>query len=362
MKKDICLKVPGRICLFGDHQDYLGLPVIACAIDRNLSLTANENNKNHFLILLPDINEERMISLSEDFNELEPNDLFGSALKVLRRNRVKIDKGYDISITSAIPINAGISSSSAMIISWIQFLLITFDNELVKSKEMIAKLAYEAEVLEVNSPGGNMDQISIAIGGIVLIDTKMDLSYKNLNADMSVMILGESGIPKDTSGMLSHIRSNTQESFDIIKKINPNFISSEVIAEEILGYLKELPDILKPYFRAAINNHLITQKAKEEFDKEHSDLTKLGSLMSEHHQILKNDLGVTIPRIDSMIEAALDAGAFGAKIVGSGGGGCIVALAKQQNKEAIINAMMESGAKDAYEVSISNGVTFDDHA
>ena len=63
-----------------------------------------------------------------------------------------------------------------------------------------------------------------------------------------------------------------------------------------------------------------------------------------------------------MIEAALAAGAFGAKIVGSGGGGCIVALAKQQNKEAIINAMMESGAKDAYEVSISNGVTFDDHA
>ena len=38
----LTISAPGRICLFGDHQDYLGLPVIACAIDRQVILTAEK--------------------------------------------------------------------------------------------------------------------------------------------------------------------------------------------------------------------------------------------------------------------------------------------------------------------------------
>ena len=37
----ILSQAPGRICLFGDHQDYLELPIIACAIDRRLHIKAN---------------------------------------------------------------------------------------------------------------------------------------------------------------------------------------------------------------------------------------------------------------------------------------------------------------------------------
>ena len=55
------------------------------------------------------------------------------------------------------------------------------------------------------------------------------------------------------------------------------------------------------------------------------------------------------------IDAAIEAGAYGAKIVGSGGGGSIVALAPKNQKEMIIKAILKSGAKDAYEVSITRG-------
>src|SRR5210317_1071291 len=108
MSKEIRINVPGRICLFGDHQDYLGLPVIACAIDRNLKLIAKENNENHFLISMPDIQEELRIYLSDDLNHLDSNDLLRSAIKVLRRKGLNIDRGYHIIIESNIPINAGI--------------------------------------------------------------------------------------------------------------------------------------------------------------------------------------------------------------------------------------------------------------
>jgi galactokinase len=40
MKNRIKVSAPGRICLFGEHQDYLGLPVITAAIDLRLELTA----------------------------------------------------------------------------------------------------------------------------------------------------------------------------------------------------------------------------------------------------------------------------------------------------------------------------------
>ena len=39
-------KAPARICLFGDHQDYLGLPVIACAIDKYIIVEGKPNHSN----------------------------------------------------------------------------------------------------------------------------------------------------------------------------------------------------------------------------------------------------------------------------------------------------------------------------
>ena len=62
--KEIVSLAPGRTCLFGDHQDYLGLPVIACAIDKSIRLVAVENNSEFFNISKPDINEKRMLQIN----------------------------------------------------------------------------------------------------------------------------------------------------------------------------------------------------------------------------------------------------------------------------------------------------------
>ena len=77
--------------------------------------------------------------------------------------------------------------------------------------------------------------------------------------------------------------------------------------------------------------------------------------MTEHHQVLKNYLKITVPRIDSMIEAALNAGAYGAKIVGSGGGGSICALAPEEKKTQVIQAILKAGAVAAASVNVSQG-------
>jgi len=362
MSKDIRIKVPGRICLFGDHQDYLGLPVIACAINRNLNLYAKQNDEDHFIISMPDINEERKISLSKDLSDRSSNDFLGSAINLLSRKGLNINKGYHVTIKSNIPINAGISSSSALIIAWVQFLLTAFGNRNWLSKETIARLAYEAEVTELKAPGGNMDQITIAMGGIIFIETNQEFSCYPLLGYSGVMILANSGIPKDTTGMLSKIRKHTQESFKEIQKIHPDFDPSSLSVTDIFDYERVLPEQLKRYFIAAIKNHSLTQQAKVEFDQSKTDPKILGSLMNEHHLVLKNELGITVPEIDTLIDSALGSGAFGAKIVGSGGGGCIVALTDQSNKVNLINTLLSRGATSAYEVNVSSGITFETHA
>ena len=46
---------PGRICLFGEHQDYLGLPVIAMAMNLRLRINGQKRNDKKIVINLPDI-------------------------------------------------------------------------------------------------------------------------------------------------------------------------------------------------------------------------------------------------------------------------------------------------------------------
>ena len=83
----------------------------------------------------------------------------------------------------------------------------------------------------------------------------------------------------------------------------------------------------------------------------------LGELMNEHHHILKSYLKITPPLMDKMIDAANDNGALGSKIVGSGGGGCMVAIVQDQNQKQIIEAIKASGAEDAFAVNITKGAT-----
>lgn len=352
---NITIVAPGRICLFGDHQDYLELPVIACAIDRQVILSAKINHDDCFHILMPNIKSERHIPISETFDILKPQDYFASTLRVVKRYGCIPNKGYTINLESNIPINAGISSSSAIVVAWVFFLLKAFGCIKKIFPQLIAQIAYEAEVLEHNSPGGKMDQFTIAIGNIIYIDTAQDLVYNTIGTSMEGLILAESGISKETLGLLSSIKSKATKAIDCVSKNVSNFNLKATTMDDYKIFSKYISQDLEPYFYAAIINHTITNKALTLFKDGNIDVEKVGKLMNEHHDILKNKLNITVPKIDNMIDTALKAGAYGAKIVGSGGGGCIVVLSPTEKKEEIINALLKSGAKNAYEVSISQG-------
>ncbi|GAA3648579.1 GHMP family kinase ATP-binding protein [Flavivirga jejuensis] len=353
--KEIISIAPGRTCLFGDHQDYLGLPIIACAISLNIKLTATENGGRTLNINTPDINEKRIIHIDDDTTTISKGDHLLYALRVLKRHGCIPNKGYDIEIIGTLPINAGTSSSSAVVVSWVYFLIEAYGVTADVTPEFISQMAYEGEVLEQGAPGGKMDQYSIGLGNIVYVETGDNFSYEIINSPLEGLIIGESGIPKETVGLLSKLREKAWEAIFCVKKEIKDFDIKKAKREDLKKYLNYIPDTLQPYFHAAVINHDITRKALVEFKKEYPDFKKLGALMTEHHNILKNALKITVPTIDAMIEGALGAGALGAKIVGSGGGGSIVALAPQGKEQQIIEGIKNAGGKDAYQVSVDPG-------
>jgi len=355
MHKKIISKAPGRICLFGDHQDYLGLPIIATTINNEINLEATQNRNREFKIIKKDLGLLDVIPIDFEFDSDE-KDFFKIALNVLKDFECKPDIGYDINITSKIPINSGLSSSSALIVAWVNFLLNTFTDYEVTSN-LLAEISYRIEVLEVGGSGGKMDQYTIANGKTIYLDTKTDIIIP-FDHKLCDMIVGVSNQSKDTEGLLKKLKENALKSIQIVKKHYNDFSFTNIDNVDLNKCLSFLDDNLKPFFRAALGNYRTTIKAKNEFQKDQLDIDKIADLINIHHTFLKNDLKITTREIDDMINIATDNGSIGSKIVGSGGGGSIICLSKDQSCSLkIVNELKKYGVKDAFIANMGKGPT-----
>ena len=140
---------------------------------------------------------------------------------------------------------------------------------------------------------------------------------------MKSLIIGESGVPKETLGVLSELGNYAKTSIKQVKEKHPSFDISKSSSKDYEIYADAVEHKLKPIFKAAIENYAITKDAFKEMQEKTIDIYEIGRLMDAHHYELKEHLGITVPIIDAMIYGAKQGGALGAKIVGSGGGGCI---------------------------------------
>ena len=111
---------------------------------------------------------------------------------------------------------------------------------------------------------------------------------------------------------------------------------------------------MKNYFETSFGDQIeIINDFPALYPETKNRIKSLARYYRQVDNILKTDLKITPPLINRMIENANRSGALGSKIVGSGGGGCIVAIADKNYKEKIINSIIKTGAKDAFSVNIS---------
>ena len=146
----IFVSAPGRVCLFGEDQDYLGLSVITVAINLRTYVRGQVTESNKIKINYINTKETDEFSVDEKIEYRSKRDYLRAAINILKRDeRYKnLLKGVDCEIWSEIPIASGLSSSSVLVVAWIKFLSSAFSLQL--DEKEIAQLAFCSEVTELD--------------------------------------------------------------------------------------------------------------------------------------------------------------------------------------------------------------------
>ena len=351
--RKVKVSTPGRICLFGEHQDYLNLPVIAAAISLRMQIEGTHCRDNHITINMPDISEREVIDLEMPLIYKNQKDYFRSCIKVLQQKGLTFSKGIECELKSDIPINAGTSSSSAMVVSWLNFLAHMSDQNLTLSQHEIAELAYKAEVFEFNEAGGMMDQFSTSLGGVVWIESFPEIKTRSYATNLGSFVLGNSREPKDTQKILARVKDGVLDIVENLKREHTGFSLQTIKLSEFESYKSQLDSDEYDLLRGTIANRDITRKADELLCSTDFDEKSFGELLNEHHSILRDVQKISTPKIEKMIDASLKAGALGAKINGSGGGGCLFAYAPN-DAEAVCESI-KSVSEEAHIIHIDEG-------
>ena len=347
--KDLEISTPGRICLFGEHQDYLGLPVIAMAISLRANMVGEKRTDQEVIIHKPDIGETERFLIGDTAYQKQ-RDYFKSGINICKREGLRFSHGFECEIRSDIPIRAGTSSSSAIVVSWINFLSQMSDDPMTWTNEKIGELAYAAEVSEFQEPGGMMDQYSTAIGQTVYIESEPVTSVEPLSSSLGSFVLGDSGDQKDTLSILAHCRDMRLDILNKIRPFNSGFDLHSCGHDLDLSILNEQDRIL---FKSTMDNRDLLREARTELLGNDMDHERVGALLDQHHAILRDHLHVSTDKIERMIDAARSAGALGCKINGSGGGGCMFAYAPN-DPDAVVDAIGSVGGT-AYLINADDG-------
>jgi galactokinase len=346
------VSAPGRICLFGEHQDYLVLPVIAAAINLRITVQATFRDDGLFLIDLPDTEERVLLDASVEQEYAHHRDYLRSCVNVLRREGLRWSHGADARIHGTIPINAGVSSSSAMVVAWLRFLLEAADQPRDATPEDIARWGYQAEVAEFGDPGGMMDHFCAALGGLLRIDTRSPFQASTLSGKLEGIVLGHSLEPKATLETLARNRRDVTDAIAVVRQKMRLFDLAFSPLDSVEDVLAKLPATPARRLRANLVNRDLTVLAADAISR--SDSAVIGELLTKHHKELRDGLDLSTPKIERMLNASMEAGALGGKINGSGGGGCMFAYAPGRTTEVAEAIRREGGVP--YVVEVDQGV------
>ena len=207
-------------------------------------------------------------------------------------------------INSQIPSSSGLGSSAAVTVATLS--AINDEFKINKTREEIANMAFEIEKTVQKGRASPTDTTVSAYGGIVLITGN---SRRRLPPHNMHLVVGDS--------LISHSTVKMVEQVSDLKKKHPQIVDSVLTAIEGVSL-------------AAI--HYL------------DDPKELGQYMNMNHSLLEV-LGVGHPQLSRLVLAARSAGAYGAKITGAGGGGCMVALCPKQLKHRIAGAIEACDAR-----------------
>ena len=289
---------PGKVILFGEHFVVYGVKAILCSINKRVTVTAEKTS-------------ERKISINSKIGKLElepdkPISEINSPLKpfyYLANKAVENkDTGIHIQIDSEIPLGAGLGSSSACCVAGAAAIFKLFGNI---SKEEILKLAIEAERTIFENTSG-ADCTVCTYGGIMEYDKNKGFKKIEYEPNFQLVIIN-SNMEHSTQSMVSKVKEFENKNKEEFSKLSN--LESKLV-EDVLKLVKE------------------------------NKIQEIGQKMNQNQEYLEN-IGISNKELTKMIKIGQES-SFGAKITGSGGGGCIFALTNESNLQNILKKFKDN--------------------
>jgi len=402
MENRVAISSPGRADFLNTHQDYKGLPVVPVAINLRMHLYGELRDDKSFTIKsfdLEKLNEPSTDSFEIGINEMKEGKFFGNYFRGVINVLVKkgfADKlrGMNISIKSEIPVGSGLSSSAALEVGFTEML--NHACHLGLGRKDLAEVAFTAENKEAGIPCGRLDQYGVAFGGIIKLECRPPYNVEPLSFKDLTFAIVDSGIRHSTADIhprrqedinrgLKALMESSKVPQTLKRKLGRKFDEptwEEIREEGLKDFLSIMDDKARRRIIFTLRMQKLTEFALKVLRREkisskevalnlgEDRLTAikntpaaernhriLGEVMNDQHALLRDLYDVSLPKLDEICVAALEAGGYGAKISGAGMGGSIIVLVK--NEEAgrrIVEACLDVGARCGWVSKVGEGV------
>lgn len=296
---------PGKIILLGEHAVVYDRPAIA------IPFNGAHAKVIVFATPLAPTSQVRIeaqaIELDQTLDQLEADHPIAIAVHgVMSALGIHWLPACHIRITSTIPMAAGMGSSAAISIALSRAVSTFLGHPL--ADDVINDIAYQVETRLHGTPSG-VDNTVICYGRPVYFVRKHRIEFLKVNQQFDLLV-ADCGISAATGPMVSGVKQRHEEH----------------------------PEQYEQYFNQ------ITELVNEaRLQLESGSTAKIGRLLTANHRLLQN-LGVSTAELDRLVDAALNAGAFGAKLTGGGGGGNMIALVDEAHVAPVTTALLANGA------------------
>ncbi len=320
---------PGRVNLIGEHTDYNEGFVLPLAVDRGVGFAGAPRTDRKVSLYSPDYGERGEFSLDAPaFNKQKHWINYFQGVVVQLQKRGFQLKGCQAVLKGDLPRGAGLSSSAALEVASAVFLgkVSGFRQEDLE----LVRTAQAAENEFVGVACGVMDQFASYLGKkdhALLIDCRdLETERVPLPNDLAVVVC-DTGVERTLSGSAyNRRREECARAVSLLSKALPGLRSlRDVTSESLRRHQDALPPlILKRARHVVTENERVLQTVQGFRD---GDREKVGRLMAESHDSLRDDYEVSCRELDILVEFARNTpGVLGARMTGAGFGGCTVNL------------------------------------
>jgi len=292
---------PGKIILFGEHAVVSGVTALGGAIDLRAKVTVQDLSGS-VLIKTKELTLQGF-TLDLTSGRLESAQAAHATRYISAVLREFDVKDIQVSIDSSLPLAAGLGSSACIVVAAVAAL--SAHHGLGLSLREIAEISYRLEKKVQQGLGSPMDTALATYGGYLQISQDI----QPLDLPPLEMVVGYTKMPHDTKSEVEKVQDLKKRYFELVDLI---FQAIGALSEKAVPLIRE-------------HNH-----------------ADLGRLMNVNHGLLMA-LGVSSRELDELVYAATGAGgAFGAKITGAGGGGCMIALPGHAGVDALMVALRQA--------------------